>query len=82
MNQMNAALANVAANPGVFLGIGIATGLGEMISAWMQGWIGAAGCRMLSESDGKGFAFVLIALGIVETVGIFTFIFMSLVVPR
>jgi F0F1-type ATP synthase membrane subunit c/vacuolar-type H+-ATPase subunit K len=49
-----------------------------MVSAWVQGLIGAAGCRMLSESDGKGFAFVLIALGIAETVGIFTLVFMSI----
>jgi V/A-type H+/Na+-transporting ATPase subunit K len=61
---------------GTLFGIGLATGLGEMLSAWMQGAIGAAGCRMLSDSDGKGFAFVLIALGIAETVGIFTMVFM------
>jgi len=46
------------------------------LSAWMQGAIGAAGCRMLSESEGKGFALIIIAMGIAETVGVFTFVFM------
>lgn len=78
MNLMSGKLAVVGANGGLLLGIGIATGLGEMLSAWMQGRIGAAGCRMLSEADGKGFALILIALGIAETVGIFTLIFMSI----
>jgi F0F1-type ATP synthase membrane subunit c/vacuolar-type H+-ATPase subunit K len=53
-----------------------------MLSAWMQGAIGAGGCRMLSESDGKGFAFVLIALGIAETVGIFTLVFMLILISK
>jgi len=78
MNQMADKLQFCATHGGMLLGIGIAAGLGEMLSAWMQGAIGAAGCRMLSESDGKGFAFVLIALGIAETVGIFTLVFMSI----
>jgi V/A-type H+-transporting ATPase subunit K len=66
---------------GLLLGIGIATGLGEMISAWMQGLIGAAGVRSLSESDGKGFAFIIIAMGVVETVGIFTMVFLLGMIP-
>jgi V/A-type H+-transporting ATPase subunit K len=70
-----------AANAGLLLGIGIATGLGEMLSAWMQGLIGAAGIRSLSESEGKGFAFLLIAMGIVETVGIFTMVFLLGMIP-
>ena len=69
------------ANAGLLFGIGIATGLGEMLSAWMQGLIGAAGVRSLSESDGKGFAFLLIAMGIVETVGIFTMVFLFGLLP-
>jgi len=62
---------------GLFLGIGVATGLGEMLSAWMQGTIGAAGCRAMSDADGKGLAFIIIAMGIVETVGIFAFVFLG-----
>ena len=69
------------ANAGLLFGIGIATGLGEMLSAWMQGLIGAAGIRSLSESEGKGFAFLLIAMGIVETVGIFTMVFLLGMIP-
>ena len=78
MNQMADKLGQAATAGGLLFIIGVATGLGEMLSAWAQGLIGAAGCRMLSDSDGKGFAFILIALGIAETVGIFTMVFMSI----
>lgn len=70
-----------AASAGLLFGIGIATGLGEMLSAWMQGLIGAAGIRSLSESEGKGFAFIIIAMGVVETVGIFTMVFLLGMIP-
>lgn len=70
------------ANSGLLLGIGLATGMGEMLSAWMQGMIGAAGIRALSEGEGKGFAFLIIAMGIVETVGIFAMVFMLGMVPK
>ena len=66
---------------GLLFGIGLATGLGQWFSAWMQGMVGAAGIRMLSEGEGKGFAFVIIAMGIAETVGIFTMIFLLAMVP-
>ncbi len=66
---------------GLLMGIGIATGLGEMLSAWMQGLIGAAGIRALSEGEGKGLAFIIIAMGVVETVGIFTMVFMLGMIP-
>jgi V/A-type H+-transporting ATPase subunit K len=66
---------------GLLLGIGLATGMGEMLSAWMQGLIGAAGIRALSDGEGKGLAFIIIAMGIVETVGIFTMVFMLGMVP-
>jgi len=84
MNQMRAVFTNVelAVNEaGLLLGIGISTGLGEMFSAWMQGLIGAAGIRALSDSDGKGLAFIIIVMGIVETVGIFTMVFMMGMIP-
>ncbi len=66
---------------GLLLMVGIATGIAEMFSAWMQGHIGAAGIRSVSDSEGKGFAFVLIAMGIVETVGIFAMVFLLGLVP-
>jgi len=84
MNQMRGVFdhAEIAVNDaGLLLGIGIATGLGEMLSAWMQGLVGAAGIRALSEGEGKGLAFVIIAMGIVETVGIFTMVFMLGMIP-
>ena len=85
MNNMGTvfteAPAVAVANAGALLGIGLATGLGEMLSAWMQGAAGAAGIRAMSEGEGKGFAFIIIALGIVETVGVFTMVFMLAMIP-
>ncbi len=84
MNNMANVFTNpevAAANAGLLLGIGIATGLGEMLSAWMQGMIGAAGIRGLSDSEGKGLAFIIIAMGIAETVGIFTLAFLLGMIP-
>jgi V/A-type H+-transporting ATPase subunit K len=71
----------LAANAGALLSIGIAGGLAELFSAWMQGKIGAAACRALSEGEGKGLVFMIIAMGIVETVGLFGFVFLLLVMP-
>lgn len=68
-------------NAGALLGISLATGLAELVSAWMQGLIGAAACRALSESEGKGLVFMIIAMGIVETVGLFGFVFMLMMMP-
>lgn len=84
MNNMRGVLANetvAVANAGLILGIGLATGLGEMVSAWLQGLIGAAGIRALCEGEGKGLAFIIIAMGIIETVGIFTMVFMLGMIP-
>jgi len=72
----------IATHPGTLLGIGIAGGLAEMVSAWVQGIIGAAGCRSISEGQGKGLVFIIIAMGIVETVGLFGFVFLLLVLPK
>jgi V/A-type H+/Na+-transporting ATPase subunit K len=84
MNRMGGALASgefAIGQYGLLLGIGLGTGMGEMFSAWMQGMVGAAGIRALSDGEGKGFAFVIIAMGIVETVGIFAMVFMLGMVP-
>jgi V/A-type H+-transporting ATPase subunit K len=84
MNNMRGVLSSPGAtvsDAGLLLGIGIATGLGELFSAWMQGLIGAAGIRALSDAEGKGLAFIIIAMGIVETVGIFTMVFMLGMMP-
>ena len=70
-----------AQNAGLILGVGIACGFAELLSAWMQGLIGAAAIRCMSDSEGKGFAFLIIAMGIVETVGLFAMIFLLLILP-
>ncbi len=68
------------ANAGLLFGIGFACGLGELLSAWMQGKIGASAVRCLSEG-GQGFAFLIIAMGIAETVGILALAFLYIAVP-
>jgi len=67
---------------GVLLAAGIAVGLAELFSAWMQGKIGAAGIRAICEGEGKGFAFMIIAMGVVETVGIFAMVFALGLLPK
>ena len=66
---------------GAIFGLGISVGLGEFSSAWVQGLIGAAAIRCLSESEGKGFAYLVIAMGISETVGLFSWILAYLLMP-
>ena len=70
------------ANGGALLSVGLAAGLAELFSAWMQGRIGASAVRALSEGEGKGFVFMIIAMGIAETVGLFGFVFPLLVMPK
>lgn len=71
----------ILANAGLLFGIGLAGGLGEMFSAWMQGKIGASAVRCLSDG-GQGFAFLIIAMGIAETVGILTLAFLYIAIPK
>jgi V/A-type H+-transporting ATPase subunit K len=66
---------------GALLGISLAGGIAELASAWVQGRIGAAACRALYEGDGQGLAFMIIAMGIAETVGLFAFVFLLMVLP-
>jgi V/A-type H+-transporting ATPase subunit K len=62
--------------------LGLACGLAQLFSAWGQGKICAAGIRCLLESGGKGFANILIAAGVIETVGIFGMVFCILLLPK
>jgi V/A-type H+/Na+-transporting ATPase subunit K len=71
----------LGASAGALLGIAIAGGLAQLFSAWMQGRIGAAACRALSEGGGQGLAFLIIAMGIAETVGLFGLVFLLMVMP-
>lgn len=66
---------------GLLLGIGLATGMADMLSASMQGLVGAVGIRALSGGGGKGLAFIIIAMGIIETVGIFAMVFSLDMIP-
>ncbi len=70
----------IAAHGGLLFGVGLAGGIGELFSAWMQGKIGASAIRCLSEG-GEGFAFLIIAMGVAETVGILALAFLYIVVP-
>ncbi len=66
---------------GIYFGLGLGCGLGQLASASMQGRIGAAAVRAMSEGEGKPFVFSIIAMGIAETVGLFSFVFMLLMMP-
>jgi V/A-type H+-transporting ATPase subunit K len=70
-----------AMNAGALLSIGLAGGIAELFSAWMQGKVGAGFIRALVENEGQGLAFMIIALGIIETVGLFAFVFLLMVLP-
>ena len=75
------AQAVMSANAGALLSIGLAGGMAELWSAWMQGKVAAAAIRALADGEGQGLAFMIIALGITETVGLFGFVFLLMVLP-
>ena len=73
----------LARHAGAILAIGLAVGLGELFSAWFQGLIGAAACRCMSEAEGGNpLGFLIIAMGICETVGLFSFVLMWVMLPK
>ncbi|MGL4854900.1 MAG: V-type ATP synthase subunit K [Lentisphaeria bacterium] len=77
MSTMNSALTENAANAAywpLFLIVGVLAGLAMGASAWMQGKAAAGACDAYAET-GEGFANYIIALGIIETVAIFSMIF-------
>ena len=63
-----------AENPGMALGLGIASGLAMCFSAIAQGKAGAAGSDALGET-GKGFAQYIMVVGLCESVALFAMIF-------
>lgn len=71
MGQIQAA----SAVPLAKLGAGLFGGLGIGMSGWLQGVIGAAAADAQAET-GKGFSNYIIALGLAETVAIFTMVFL------
>ncbi len=72
---MNIKLKSLGAeNPGMALGLGIASGLAMMFSAIAQGKAGAAGSDALGET-GKGFAQYIMVVGLCESVALFAMVF-------
>ena len=63
-----------AANPGMALGLGIASGLAMCFSAIAQGKAGAAGSDALGET-GKGFVQYIMVVGLCESVALFAMVF-------
>ena len=63
-----------AENPGMSLGLGIASGLAMCFSAIAQGKAGAAGSDALGET-GKGFAQYIMVVGLCESVALFAMVF-------
>ena len=63
-----------AENPGMALGLGIASGLAMCFSAIAQGKAGAAGSDALGET-GKGFAQYITVVGLCESVALFAMVF-------
>ncbi len=63
-----------AQNPGMALGLGIASGLAMCFSAIAQGKAGAAGSDALGET-GKGFAQYIMVVGLCESVALFAMVF-------
>jgi len=61
----------------LLLGAGVFGGLAIGLSAWMQGRAAAAASDALAET-GKGTANYFIVIGIVETVALFTLVFLLL----
>lgn len=68
------AAANKGASAESLVGAGVFGGLAMGISAWMQGRAGAAASDALAET-GQGTANYFMALGIIETVALFTLAF-------
>ena len=76
MNFISAAAA-AGQDAMMLLGAGVFGGLAIGLSAWMQGRAAAAASDALAET-GKGTANYFIVIGIVETVALFTLVFLLL----
>lgn len=63
-----------SANGPILFGIALGVGFCQFISAYAQGKIGGAGIRCLSENGGKGFGYIVMAMGIAESVALFAFV--------
>ena len=68
------AAANKGASAAALVGAGIFGGLAMGVSAWQQGKAGAAASDALAET-GQGMANYFMAIGVIETVALFTLAF-------
>jgi V/A-type H+-transporting ATPase subunit K len=75
MILMNALRTATTANPSRVFGIGIFGGLALGVSALLQGMAGASASDAMAET-GKGFGNYIIVLGLIETVAIFSMVFL------
>jgi len=62
-----------AANAGLLLAMGIASGVAISFTAIAEGWVAAAAADALSDT-GKGFASYIAVVGICETVALFVMV--------
>jgi len=69
--------ADAGRNPVMLLAVGVLGGLAIGASAWIQGRVAAAASDSLAET-GKGTANYFIVIGIVETVALFSLVFLML----
>jgi len=74
----NEAAASVPAMFPALIAGGVLAGMAMGFSAWLQGKAGAGGCDALAET-GQGFTNYLAALGVIETVAIFSMVFAMIV---
>lgn len=74
MILMNTIIASSAASLAKF-GAGVFGGSALGVSAWLQGAAGAHAADAMAET-GKGFGNFIMVLGLIETVAIFTMVFM------
>lgn len=62
-------------NEAALLSVAIGVGFCEFISAYIQGLVGAAGIRCLSETEGEGFDKIVVAMGTTESIGVLALVY-------
>ena len=81
MNRLTQAALVGGADAAYLLGAGILGGLAIGMSAWFQGRAAAAASDSMGET-GKGTGNYIFVLGIIETVALFTMVFLFLITPQ
>ena len=71
---MMAPYASQGENGAVLFGIAIGVGICQFLSAYAQGKIGGAGIRCMTENGGKGFGYIVMAMGIAESIALFALV--------